>query len=308
MNSVRQLIILGSGPAGLTAAIYAARARLDPLVLAGVTYGGQLMTTTTVENFPGFPNGIEGPVLMQKMLKQAEKFGANIVYEPVKQVDFSQRPFSLKTNENKYQAQSVVIATGASPRKLGLFSEETFWGKGVSTCATCDGALYKDKIVAVIGGGDSAMVEASFLTRFAQKVYIVHRRDQFRASQIMQEKVLKNPKIEIIYNSEVKDIFGNQFVAQLKLLNNQTKHERVLKIDGMFLAIGHEPETKFLEGQVELDEKGYVKVKNEVETCVPGVFVAGDISDPVYKQAVTAAGGGCKAAMLAEKYLAELKI
>lgn len=298
-----QLSIIGSGPAGLTAAIYASRAKLEPLLLAGIEFGGQLMGTTVVENYPGFPEGVDGPELMQQMIKQAERFGTRIVYELVQEVDFQKSPFTLKTNTQEFQARSVIIATGSSPRKTGIPAEEKFWGRGISTCATCDGALYKDKVVAVIGGGDAAMEDASFLTRHASKIYIIHRSDKFRASPIMQDRVLDHPRVEIIWNTSIQDVLGDQTVSSLKLINTQTQKESELAVDGMFLAIGHVPNTKFLNGQIELDNKGYIKTQNGVTTSVEGVFVAGDVKDYIYQQAVTAAAAGCQAALEAQRYL-----
>ena len=301
------MAIVGSGPAGLTAAIYAARANLEPVVLAGLEYGGQLMTTSEVENYPGFADGIQGPELMVQMIKQAKRFSATIQYELVKSVDFSQRPFTLTTDNDQYKAESVILATGSSPRTLGLKSESTYWGKGVSSCATCDGAFYKGQKVAVIGGGDSAMEEATFLTHFAEKVYLIHRRDSFRASKIMQERALNHPKIEVIWNTEVLEVLGDATgVTGLQLKNNQTGDESKLEVMGMFLAIGHIPQTNFLDGHIELDSHGFIQTQDGVHTSVQGVFVAGDVADPIYKQAVTAAGMGCKAAIQAEKYLAGL--
>ena len=297
------LIIIGSGPAGLTSAIYAARARLQPLVLAGISFGGQLMNTTEVENFPGFPEGIMGPLLMQNMIAQAQKFGATVLYEHVNEIEVSARPFSVTTNNSTYTSDSIIIATGAEPKKLGLDSETTFWGRGVSSCATCDGAFYKDKVVAVIGGGDSAMEEATFLTKFASKVYIIHRRNEFRASQIMQERVTQNPKIEVVWNSTVKEITGEQTVNGLVLEHVETRQTSTLAVDGVFLAIGYTPNTTFLQGKIDLRPNGYIDAKGEIFTNVEGIFVAGDVEDEIYRQAITAAGAGCKAAIAAEKWL-----
>ncbi len=302
-TDVHKVIIVGSGPAGLTAGIYTGRAELNPIVLAGFEFGGQLMTTTVIENYPGFPEGIEGPKLMDNMIKQSERFGAKMVYEFVRSVDFSKSPYKLVTDENEYFAKSVIIATGSSPRRLGLESEKAFWGKGVSVCATCDGAFYKEKVVAVIGGGDSAMEEATYLTKYASKVYIIHRRDSLRASKIMQERALNNPKIEVVWNSEVKEVLGDQFVTGLRLFNNETQEEGVLEVDGMFLAIGHVPMTEPFIDQVELDSHGYVVTPDGVRTSVEGVFVAGDVADHIYQQAITAAGAGCRAAIEAGKWL-----
>lgn len=306
-TNIHNVLIIGSGPAGLTAAIYAARANLKPIVLAGQEFGGQLMTTTVIENFPGFIDGIQGPQLMMDMIKQAERFGVEMKYELVKAVDFSKAPFSAATENGTYQAHSVIIATGSTPRTLGLDTEKKYWGHGVSTCATCDGAFYKDKKVAVIGGGDSAMEEANFLTRFAETVYIVHRRSEFRASKIMQERTFANPKIQIIWNTEVQDILGDeQIVTGLSLFNTEKGETSTLAIDGMFLAIGHVPQTGFLKDQIDLDSHGYIVTPDDVHTSVKGIFVAGDVSDPTYKQAITAAGMGCKAAIRAERYLADV--
>jgi thioredoxin reductase (NADPH) len=299
----RNLIIIGSGPAGLTAAIYAARASLKPLVLAGITWGGQLMNTTEVENFPGFPDGIQGPELMERMMKQAKKFGAEVRYEQANIVDLKGDPKTIKTDENEYHAKSVIIATGAMPRKLGIPGEDKFYGRGVSTCATCDAAFYRDKVVTIVGGGDSAMEEASFLTRFAKKVYLIHRRDEFRASQIMQDRVKANEKIEIIYNTEVKEVLGEETVQKIKLFNNSKNNESELEVDGMFLAIGHIPVTEFLKNQIEVTEDGYAIADNDVETAIDGVFVSGDVHDEVYRQAITAAGMGCMASLRAQRWL-----
>ena len=306
MNDILKVAVIGSGPAGLTAAIYSARANLSPTVFAGVAFGGQLMTTTLVENYPGFPEGVDGPELMQMMIKQAEKFGTKLVYDLVQKVDFSSRPFKLSTPSSAYQAQSVIIASGAESKMLDIPSEKEFWGRGISTCATCDGAFYKNKIVAVVGGGDSAMEESLFLTHFATKVYVIHRRDMFRASKIMQERVLNNPQIEVLWNTEIDEIVGSQFVEGLKLTNNVDRTNQVLPVDGMFLAIGHKPITNFLKGQLKLDEQGYIVTPDGVHTSVEGVFVAGDVADHTYKQAITAAGMGCKAAIMAERYLSQL--
>ncbi|SRR5260221_9318708 len=300
---MRKVIIIGSGPAGLTAAIYAARANLKPLVIAGVTWGGQLMNTTEVENFPGFIDGIVGPELMNNMIKQAEKFGAEFVYENATSIHSEMDKKTVKTYGNSYEAQAVIIATGATPRKLGIPGEDKFYGKGVSTCATCDAAFFREKVVAVVGGGDSAMEESNFISKFASKVYLIHRRHEFRASPIMVDRTLKNPKIEVVYNTEVKEVKGDMKVASLHLFNNQTNENRDLPIDGLFLAIGHIPVTDFLKGEIELDDMGYIKSDNGVRTSIPGIFVAGDVQDHQYRQAVTAAGQGCKAALDAQKWL-----
>lgn len=311
---MRELIIVGSGPAGLTAAIYAARANLKPLLLAGFSWGGQLMNTTIIENFPGFPEGIEGPKLMENMLKQAEKFGTEIKYENVVEVDLSEDIKSIKTDSGKYQAKSVIFAMGSEPRKLMIPGEDEFYGRGVSTCATCDGAFYKDKVVAVIGGGDSAMEESTFLTKFASKVYLIHRGNEFRASKIMADRAKNNPKIEILFNTEVKEVIGGpsendpnlKVVKKIKLFNNKENSESELYVDGVFLAIGHIPVTGVLKDKLPLDDHGYVTPLSfgSVKTNIPGVFVAGEVQDHTYKQAITTAADGCKAAIEAERWLA----
>lgn len=301
MNS--DLIIIGSGPAGLTAAIYAARANLNPVVIAGTSWGGQLMTTTEVENYPGFIDGVLGPELMERMLKQAEKFGAKIVYENATRIEKKDK-FVVYTHQAEYLGESVIIATGAAPKKLGIKGEEEFWGKGVSSCATCDGAFFRNKVVAVIGGGDSAMEEATFLTRFASKVYIIHRKGEFRASKVMQGRAKTNPKIEIVLNTIVKEIKGEGVVKNVVLENAVNGKTSELTLDGVFLAIGHIPITDFLGNQIELTETGYIKSADGVKTSVEGIFVAGDVEDYKYRQAITAAGAGCKAALEAEKWLA----
>jgi len=300
---IRKLIIIGSGPAGLTAAVYAARAELKPLVLGGLTYGGQLMLTTEVENYPGFPHGIQGPELMQGFIDQAKRFGAEILFEDATKVDFSKRPFTVSTADKQFQAESVIIATGASSLWLGLPSEDRLRGKGISSCATCDGFFFKDKDIIVVGGGDSAMEEATYLTKFAKKVTIVHRKDAFRASKIMVARALNNPKISVMYNTQVAEFLGTEKLSGVKLVDTQTSATRELAIDGAFIAIGHKPNTEVFAGQLELDAKGYIVPKDETKTSVEGVFVAGDVRDYRYRQAITAAGMGCMAAMDAEKYL-----
>ena len=304
---MEELIIIGSGPAGLTAAIYAARAGLNPILFAGITWGGQLMTTTEVENFPGFPEGIQGPQLMSDMMKQAQKFGANVKFEMVTKVDFSNGIKKVITDSSEYEAKAVILATGASPRKLGVPGEKEFWAKGVSSCATCDGAFFKNKVVAVVGGGDAAMEEATFLTRFASRVYVLNRSDSLKASKIMQERVLENSKVEVLFNTEVKEIIGENTVTGLKIFNSKTQTEKILTVDGMFLGIGQIPVTDYLNNQVELNESGYIKARDEIFTSVEGVFVAGDVEDRIYRQAITAAGAGCKAAIIAERWLSEKK-
>ncbi|HRS47942.1 MAG TPA: thioredoxin-disulfide reductase [Candidatus Paceibacterota bacterium] len=305
MEDIYDVVIIGSGPAGLTAAIYAGRAELKTLVIAGVKYGGQLMDTTVIENYPGFPEGIKGSELIEKMIAQAQKFNAQIVFEDALKVELQEKIKKVYTFEKEYQAKTVILALGANPRKLNVTGEEKLWGKGVSACAVCDGALFKNKEVAVVGGGDSAMEEASFLTNFASKVYLIHRRDSFRAAVSMQKKVLNNPKIEILYNSEIEEIIGEEKIEALKIKNNQNQSSKLLKVDGLFLAIGHIPNTQILQGQLELDEDGYITTKNDVETSIAGVFASGDIKDKAYKQIVTATSGGAIAALKADKYLKE---
>ncbi len=305
-EEIREIIIVGSGPAGLTAAIYTARANLKPILIAGTIWGGQLMKTTLVENFPGFPEGIMGPDLMSNMIKQAEKFGTEIKYENVNFVDLSAEVKIIKTDfGNEYKAKSVILATGSEPRMLGIPGEEKFYGKGVSTCATCDGAFYREKTIAVVGGGDSAMEEATFLTRFAKKVYLIHRRDEFRASPIMTERAKNNQKIEILYNTEIKEVLGEDVVKGIKIFNSKDNFVQDLEVDGLFLAIGHIPVTGFIKDQLPLNESGYVVPLNAstVKTNIDGVFIAGEIQDSKYKQAITTAADGCKAALEAQKWL-----
>ena len=299
------VIIIGSGPAGLTAAIYTARAKLKTLVVAGVMWGGQLMLTTEVENFPGFKDGILGPDLMDNMRLQAKRFGAEMLFEDASSVDFSTKPFKVEAGGKTYEGRSVIIATGASPRWLGLESEQRLRGRGVSVCATCDAAFFRDKVTVVVGGGDTAMEEALALSKFARKVKVVHRRDKLRASKILQERAFNDPKIEFIWNSVVQEILGEDRVEGVRLRRTDTGEESEMKCDAVFLAIGHKPNTEIFKGQVELDEKGYVVAYDETRTSVKGVFVAGDVQDFRYKQAVTAAGSGCKAALDVIKYLDE---
>lgn len=304
--ATRKVIIIGSGPAGYTAAVYAARANLAPLMITGVQSGGQLMLTTLVENYPGFVDGIMGPELMELFRKQAERFGTEMVAEDVTAVDLSRRPFVVKTGDAAYEGQTVIIATGASAKLLGLEAEMALMGRGVSTCATCDGFFFKDQDIMVVGGGDSAMEEALYLSRLGRTVTVVHRRDALRASKIMQERALKNPKIEILWNAAVDQIFDptQGKVTAVRLRNVKTGSLVERPVDGLFIAIGHEPNTQIVRGQVELLPNGYIKVKaGTTETSVPGVFAAGDVHDFTYRQAVTAAGTGCMAALEAERYL-----
>lgn len=301
---MENVIIIGSGPAGLTAAIYTARANLNPLVFEGYQYGGQLMTTTEIENFPGFEEGIQGPELMSEMREQAKRFEARLVQKDVESVNLSTRPFQVVVDGETYEAKTLILATGANAKMLGLPSEKRLIGRGVSTCATCDGFFYREKEIVMVGGGDSAMEEAIFLTKFASKVSIVHRRDQLRASKIMQERALKNPKIAFIWNSVVEDVLGVEKVEGVRVRNVKTNEVSDLRCDGFFLAIGHAPNTTLFEGQLELDEQKYIITKpKSTATNVPGVFAAGDVQDSKYRQAITAAGTGCMAALEAERYL-----
>ena len=301
------IIIIGAGPAGYTAGIYCSRARHNTLLISGILPGGQLMNTTDVENYPGFEQGIMGPDLMLTMRKQTERMGTEILDDEVTSVDFKNNPLKISTASNTFEANSVIVCTGANPRKIGLDGEQTFAGKGVSYCATCDGAFFKNQELIVVGGGDSAMEEATFLTKFASTVHIVHRRDEFRASKIMQERALANEKIKVHFNYTVEDIQGDQKFQKVILKNVKNDESVTLEAAGLFVAIGHEPNSKILEGQIELDTNGYVVLKNNTETSVPGVFCAGDVHDHRYRQAVTAAGFGCMAAIDADKYLTEQK-
>ena len=300
---MNKVIIIGSGNAGYTAGIYAGRANLDPLILAGDQQGGQLMLTSDVENYPGFPDGILGPDLMGKFKLQAEKFGAKILMENVTKVNFSTNPFKVFTNDNSYEAHSVIISTGASSKWLGIESESKLIGRGVSSCATCDGFFFKDKEICVVGGGDTAMEEALFLTKFAKKVTIIHRRDKLRASKIMQERVFNNKKISFKWNSVVKEVIGSESVEGVQIQDSESKKNTDYKCNGLFIAIGHSPNTEVFKNQIELDDVGYIISKNNTETSIKGVFAAGDVQDSKYRQAVTAAGSGCIAAIEAERYL-----
>jgi len=301
------VVIIGAGPAGYTAGIYCSRARHNTLLISGILPGGQLMNTTDVENYPGFSDGIMGPDLMTVMRKQTEKMGTKIIDDEVTSVDFKSNPLKVKTASEEFEARTVIVCTGANPRKIGLDGEQTFAGKGVSYCATCDGAFFKDQELIVVGGGDSAMEEATFLTKFASTVHIVHRREEFRASKIMQERALANEKIKVHFNCTVKDIQGDQKFQKVILNNTKTNEDETLEAGGLFVAIGHEPNSKMFQNQLELDENGYVIIKNNTETSIPGVFCAGDVHDHRYRQAITAAGFGCMAAIDVDKYLAESK-
>jgi thioredoxin reductase (NADPH) len=305
MSEVRDVIVIGGGPAGYTAALYAARANLQPLVIEGFNWGGQLMITSDVENYPGYPDGIMGPEMMAEFRRQAERFGTEFVTDNVSRVDFSERPFRVWVEDEEYQARSVIVATGASARWLGLDSEERLKGRGVSACATCDGAFFKDKHIVVVGGGDSAFEEALFLTRFGYKVTLVHRRDEFRASQIMVDRARDNEKIEFKTPYVVDEVLGDQSIAGLRLRNTETDETEDLDVGALFVAIGHDPNTKLFLDQLDHDENGYLVAKpGTTETNVPGVFAAGDVQDHIYRQAVTAAGSGCMAALDAERFLA----
>ena len=302
-----KVAILGAGPAGYTAAIYTARANLEPMLFTGMQPGGQLTITNDIENFPGFANGINGPELMEIMRAQAERFGTRIVYSPVDEVDLSVRPFRFSAMGEHYTAETLIIATGATAKYLGLPTETAFQGRGVSACATCDGPFYRDRVVAVIGGGDSAMEEATHLTKFASKVYLIHRRNEFRASRIMQERALNNPKVEVIYNAIPVEVLGDEAgVTGCRLKDTVSGELRDLACDGFFLAIGHTPNTDIFKGKLDLDAKGYIVTRpGSSRTSVEGVFACGDVQDSTYRQAITAAGSGCMAALDAERWLIE---
>ncbi len=304
-DNIEKVIIIGSGPAGLTSAIYTSRALLKPLMIEGEMPGGLLTTTTEVENYPGFGGGIMGPELMIEMRKQAERFGTRFLTENVTKVDLKSRPFKVWVGEKLYQSRAIIVSTGASSKMLGIPSEKTYWAKGVSTCATCDGAFFKNVPVCVIGGGDSAMEEANFLTRFASTVYIVHRRDSFRASKIMADRALANPKIKPIWNSAVDEVIGDgKIVRKVRLKNLVDASTQEIEVEGVFVAIGHQPNTQLFKGVLTMDENGYIKTQAfSSRTNIEGVFAGGDVQDHVYRQAVTAAGSGCMAAIDCERWL-----
>ena len=307
MSDVRNVIIIGSGPAGYTAAIYAARGKLSPLVFEGsVTSGGALMNTTDVENFPGFPDGILGPDLMDALRKQAERFGAELVADDVVEVDLAATPKVVKTATETYLARAVIIATGSKYRELGIPGEKEFSGHGVSWCATCDGFFFREKDIAVVGGGDSALEEATFLTRFGRSVTIIHRREELRASKIMQDRAMANPKIAFLWNSEVVEALGEQKLTTLRIRNTQTGEEELLPVGGLFVAIGHDPRSELFAGQLATNPEGYLLVEEpSTRTAIEGVFACGDVVDHTYRQAITAAGSGCSAAIDAERWLAD---
>ena len=308
MSKVRELIIIGGGPAGYTAALYAARANLEPLVIEGFQWGGQLMITSDVENYPGYPDGVMGPEMMAEFRRQAERFGTEFVTDDVTRVDLSERPFRVWVEDTEYQANAVIVATGASARWLGIPGEQVYQGRGVSACATCDGAFFRDKELIVVGGGDTAMEEATFLTRFATKVTVVHRRAEFRASPIMVDRARQSDKIEFITNAVIEDIAGDGKVESVVLRDTETGRTWDYKVDGVFVAIGHDPNTKLFIDQLEHDDAGYLITKpGSTETNLPGIFAAGDVQDHTYRQAVTAAGSGCMAALDAERFLAALE-
>lgn len=300
----REVVIIGSGPAGYTAAVYTGRAQLEPLVFAGSLSGGQLMLTTDVENYPGFPEGIMGPELMENFRKQAERFGAEVVYEDVIEVDFSSHPYRVKSTAQEIEAKTVIISTGASAKMLGLESEGKLMGRGVSTCATCDGFFFRGQEIAIVGGGDSAMEEANFLTRFAEKVTVIHRRDSLRASKIMQKKAFDNPKVEFLFDSAVTEIFEQDGkVSGIEVENLKSNEKSKVELSGLFIAIGHTPNTQLFEGKLDMHDNGYIRCGDGSRTSIEGVFACGDVQDFTYRQAVTAAGSGCMAALDAERWL-----
>jgi thioredoxin reductase (NADPH) len=303
-NEVREVIIIGGGPAAFTAALYSARANLNPLVIEGFAWGGQLMITSDVENYPGYPDGVLGPEMMQDLRRQAERFGTEFITDDVTRVDFSERPFRVWVGEDEYRGEAVIVTTGANARQIGLESEKKFQGRGVSYCAVCDAAFFKEKEVVVVGGGDSAMEEATFLAKFATKVTVVHRRDTFRASPIMVDRARANDRIEFMLDSVVEEVLGDDAVTGVVIRNVKTDELIEIPTDGFFVAIGHDPNTALFRGQLDMDEAGYIETRGKTtETNVPGVFAAGDVQDHVYRQAVTAAGSGCMSALDAERFL-----
>jgi len=303
-----KLVIIGGGPAGLSAAIYAARSGIEPLIINGPEPGGQITSTSELENYPGFPDGIGGFDITQKMTEQADKFGARMVFESVEEVDLKQSPFYLKTEMAEYEANTVIIATGASPGKLGLEKEDKLVGSGISYCATCDGAFFKDKEIAVVGGGDVALEEANYLTKFGSKVYIIHRRDQFRGTKLLGDRVINNDKIEVLWDTELEKIFGEDSLEGLLVKNNETGEERELsEVRGFFIAVGYNPNTALFKDYLELNESGYIVTDGRQKTNIEGVFAAGDVQDPIYRQVVTSAASGAKAAIEADNYLEGLK-
>lgn len=304
---MEQVIIIGGGPAGLTAGLYTGRAGYNPLVIEGISAGGQLVITTAVENFPGFPNGIEGPKLIENMRKQCLKFGARFLTTDVQALNLFTDPFTIMADDEIIETRSVVVATGSSARWLGLESEQRLIGRGVTSCATCDAPFYRDKIVAVVGGGDTACEEALYLTRFASRVYLIHRRNELRASKIMAERVFAEAKIELLWDSVVAEVIGEGSVKGVLLQDTKNNAQRELNIDGLFVAIGHNPNTEIFKGQLELDNNGYIKAKDYTKTSIEGVFTCGDVADPVYKQAITASGTGCMAALDVIRYLEKFR-
>ena len=305
--TVENVIIIGSGPAGLTSALYTARANLEPLLFTGNEIGGQVSITNEVENYPGFPEGLTGPEMIERFQKQAERFGARIEYAEVTEIDFDVQPFRIKSYDNEYEATSVIITTGASPRKLGVSGEVDFIGRGVSYCATCDGFFFRDKDVIVVGGGDSALEESVFLTKFASRVRIIHRRDQLRAGYTLQERAKRNEKIEFVWDTVVTEINGDGAVESVQVKNVKTNEVSTLATEGVFVYAGHFPNSQLFKGVLEMDEHGYLMTDRLTRTSVPGVFAAGEIADSVFRQVVTSAGEGCKAAIQVERYLAELE-
>jgi thioredoxin reductase (NADPH) len=305
--TVENIIIIGAGPAGLTAGLYSARANLNPLVFTGTEIGGQVSISSEVENYPGFPEGLTGPELVERFQKQAERFGARLEYGEVTEVNLNVEPFQVKSYDNEYRARAIIIATGASPRKLGVPGETELTGRGVSYCATCDGFFFRDKEVVVVGGGDSALEEGVFLTKFASHVRIIHRRDQLRAGATLQERARRNPKIEFVWDTIVTEINGNGAVESVQLQNVKTGQASSLPAEGVFVYVGHYPNSRLFRGKLEMDEHGYLLIDRRTRTSVPGVFAAGEIADPVFRQVVSSAGEGCKAAIEAERYLVALE-